>query len=88
MSHHLVLGAGGIGRATTARLVERGHTVTLASRSGQVTDRQVSEKLLATPPGRQTGHRSRPPSSPRPSAAALAWSSSATSMGTERFTPR
>ena len=39
MSHHLVLGAGGIGRATTARLVERGHTVTLASRSGQVTDR-------------------------------------------------
>lgn len=39
MSHHLVLGAGGIGRATTSRLVGRGHTVTLASRSGQVTDR-------------------------------------------------
>lgn len=39
MSHYLVLGAGGIGRATTARLVELGHTVTLASRSGRVTDR-------------------------------------------------
>ena len=39
MSHHLVLGAGGIGRTTTARLVELGHTVTLASRSGKVRDR-------------------------------------------------
>ena len=38
MSHHLVLGAGGIGRTTTARLVELGHTVTLASRSGKVRD--------------------------------------------------
>lgn len=36
---HLVLGAGGIGRATTTALVKRGHTVTLASRSGRVTDR-------------------------------------------------
>src|SRR5262245_11088527 len=39
MSHHLVLGAGGIGRMTTAHLVALGHTVTLASRSGKVTDR-------------------------------------------------
>jgi nucleoside-diphosphate-sugar epimerase len=39
MSHHLVLGAGGVGRATTAALVALGHTVTLASRSGRVTDR-------------------------------------------------
>lgn len=36
MSHHLVLGAGGIGRAAAARLLELGHTVTLASRSGRV----------------------------------------------------
>ena len=36
MSHHLVLGAGGIGRAATARLLELGHSVTLASRSGRV----------------------------------------------------
>ena len=39
MSHHLVLGAGGVGRATTAELVTLGHTVTLVSRSGRVTDR-------------------------------------------------
>jgi nucleoside-diphosphate-sugar epimerase len=39
MSHHLVLGAGGVGRTTTAALVALGHTVTLASRSGRVTDR-------------------------------------------------
>ena len=39
MTHHLVLGAGGVGRATTAALVGLGHTVTLASRSGRVTDR-------------------------------------------------
>jgi nucleoside-diphosphate-sugar epimerase len=38
MSHHLVLGAGGIGRHTAASLVARGHTVTLASRSGRVSD--------------------------------------------------
>ena len=29
MTHHLVLGAGGVGRATTAELVSLGHTVTL-----------------------------------------------------------
>ena len=39
MTHHLVLGAGGVGRSTTAHLVARGHTVTLASRSGVVRDR-------------------------------------------------
>lgn len=39
MSHHLVLGAGGIGRATTTRLTELGHTVTLVSRSGKVGNR-------------------------------------------------
>ncbi|MDN5767434.1 MAG: NAD-dependent epimerase/dehydratase family protein [Humibacillus sp.] len=39
MSHHLVLGAGGIGRTTTSHLVGLGHTVTLVSRSGRVTDR-------------------------------------------------
>lgn len=39
MSHHLVLGAGGVGRSTTAELVALGHTVTLASRSGRVTQR-------------------------------------------------
>jgi nucleoside-diphosphate-sugar epimerase len=39
MSHHLVLGAGGVGRATTAELVALGHTVTLASRSGRITER-------------------------------------------------
>jgi nucleoside-diphosphate-sugar epimerase len=39
MAHHLVLGAGGVGRSTTAHLVARGHTVTLASRSGVVRDR-------------------------------------------------
>ncbi|WP_404390022.1 NAD-dependent epimerase/dehydratase family protein [Humibacillus xanthopallidus] len=39
MTHHLVLGAGGVGRATTAALVRLGHTVTLASRSGRVTER-------------------------------------------------
>lgn len=39
MSHHLVLGAGGIGRHTAAHLAAQGHTVTLASRSGKVTDR-------------------------------------------------
>ncbi|OFE14299.1 hypothetical protein BA895_11335 [Humibacillus sp. DSM 29435] len=50
MSHHLVLGAGGIGRATTSALVERGHTVTLASRSGRVTDRPWE----ATSPGAVT----------------------------------
>lgn len=38
MSHHLVLGAGAIGRHTTAHLVGQGHTVTLASRSGRVAD--------------------------------------------------
>ena len=38
MSHHLVLGAGGVGRTTATRLVELGHTVTLASRSGVVRD--------------------------------------------------
>ncbi|MER7073063.1 NAD-dependent epimerase/dehydratase family protein [Terrabacter sp. NPDC000476] len=38
MSHHLVLGAGGVGRSTTAALVALGHTVTLASRSGRVTE--------------------------------------------------
>lgn len=38
MAHHLVLGAGGIGRSTTARLAALGHTVTLASRSGQVSE--------------------------------------------------
>ena len=36
MTHHLVLGAGGVGRSTTAELVALGHTVTLASRSGRV----------------------------------------------------
>ncbi len=35
MAHHLVLGAGGIGTLTATRLVELGHTVTLASRSGR-----------------------------------------------------
>ncbi|WP_330475452.1 NAD-dependent epimerase/dehydratase family protein [Terrabacter sp. C0L_2] len=39
MSHHLVLGAGGVGRSTTTELVALGHTVTLASRSGRVTER-------------------------------------------------
>ncbi len=39
MTHHLVLGAGGVGRATTADLVALGHTVTLASRSGRVNER-------------------------------------------------
>lgn len=39
MSHHLVLGAGGVGRSTTAVLVALGHTVTLASRSGRVAER-------------------------------------------------
>lgn len=43
MSHHLVLGAGGIGRHTAAQLVARGHTVTLASRSGTVTDRSRAQ---------------------------------------------
>ncbi|EWT01035.1 NAD-dependent epimerase [Intrasporangium oryzae NRRL B-24470] len=39
MAHHLVLGAGGVGRSTTTHLVARGDTVTLASRSGVVRDR-------------------------------------------------
>jgi nucleoside-diphosphate-sugar epimerase len=39
MTHHLVLGAGGVGRTTTAALVALGHTVTLASRSGRVAER-------------------------------------------------
>ncbi len=39
MTHHLVLGAGGVGRSTTTELVTLGHTVTLASRSGRVTER-------------------------------------------------
>ncbi|MBC9820294.1 NAD-dependent epimerase/dehydratase family protein [Terrabacter sp. MAHUQ-38] len=39
MTHHLVLGAGGVGRTTTAALVALGHTVTLASRSGLVAER-------------------------------------------------
>ncbi|RKT79671.1 nucleoside-diphosphate-sugar epimerase [Terracoccus luteus] len=39
MGHHLVVGAGGIGRSVTAHLVALGHTVTLASRSGRVTQR-------------------------------------------------
>lgn len=34
MSKHVVIGAGGIGRATAARLVEMGHEVVLGSRSG------------------------------------------------------
>lgn len=38
MAHHLVLGAGGIGRATAAALVARGEAVTLASRSGTSVD--------------------------------------------------
>ena len=50
MTHHLVLGAGGVGRTTTAALVALGHTVTLASRSGRV----------AHPaPGAQADHRRR-----------------------------
>ena len=47
MSHHLVLGAGGIGRTTTARLVALGHTVTLASRSGRVTDRPWARAAMS-----------------------------------------
>ncbi len=39
MAHHLVLGTGGTGRATAAHLVAAGHTVTLASRSGTVSER-------------------------------------------------
>ncbi|MFC7596153.1 NAD-dependent epimerase/dehydratase family protein [Terrabacter sp. GCM10028922] len=39
MTHHLVLGAGGVGRTTTAAFVALGHTVTLASRSGRVAER-------------------------------------------------
>ena len=39
MTHHLVLGAGGVGRATTSEFVALGDTVTLASRSGRVTER-------------------------------------------------
>lgn len=39
MGHHLVVGAGGIGRSVTTHLVALGHTVTLASRSGRVTQR-------------------------------------------------
>jgi nucleoside-diphosphate-sugar epimerase len=39
MSHHLVVGAGGIGRSTVDHLVRLGHTVTLASRSGLVSER-------------------------------------------------
>ncbi|MDV3219979.1 NAD-dependent epimerase/dehydratase family protein [Intrasporangium sp.] len=35
MAHHLVLGAGGIGRTTAAHLASRGHSVTLVSRSGR-----------------------------------------------------
>lgn len=35
MSHHVVLGAGGIGRATASRLVGLGQRVTLVSRSGR-----------------------------------------------------
>jgi nucleoside-diphosphate-sugar epimerase len=46
MSHHVVLGAGGIGRMTTARLVALGHTVTLASRSGKVTDRPWARAVV------------------------------------------
>ena len=34
MSHHLVVGAGGIGRATAAALTRSGHDVTLVTRSG------------------------------------------------------
>ncbi|WP_395659167.1 NAD-dependent epimerase/dehydratase family protein [Nocardioides sp.] len=34
MSHHVVVGAGPVGRATAAELVRRGHEVVLASRSG------------------------------------------------------
>lgn len=37
MGHHIVLGTGGIGRATAAHLVRAGHTVTMASRSGRTT---------------------------------------------------
>ena len=40
MGHHVVIGAGGIGRSTAAHLVEGGHEVTLGSRSG--TDPQVA----------------------------------------------
>ncbi|GAA2740247.1 NAD-dependent epimerase/dehydratase family protein [Terrabacter aerolatus] len=43
MSHHLVLGAGGVGRSTTTALVELGDTVTLASRSGHVSQRAWEE---------------------------------------------
>ena len=39
MARHLVLGAGGIGRHTALELARLGHAVTLASRSGHVTDR-------------------------------------------------
>ena len=35
MAHHLVLGAGGIGRSTAAHLLAAGHDVTLVSRSGR-----------------------------------------------------
>ncbi len=34
MSHHLVVGAGGIGRATASALTRAGHDVTLLTRSG------------------------------------------------------
>jgi nucleoside-diphosphate-sugar epimerase len=38
MGHHIVLGAGAIGRLTAAELVELGHEVTLISRSGTQLD--------------------------------------------------
>ena len=34
MARHLIIGAGPIGRATTTALQKRGHTVTIATRSG------------------------------------------------------
>ena len=61
MSHHLVLGAGGVGRSTTVALVALGHTVTLASRSGR-----VDELPCGTPtPTRSRSSPSTPATRPR-----------------------
>jgi len=38
MGHHIVLGAGSIGRGTAGELAAAGHTVSLVSRSGTPSD--------------------------------------------------
>ncbi|MCL2724946.1 MAG: NAD-dependent epimerase/dehydratase family protein [Polyangiaceae bacterium] len=50
MTHHLVVGAGPIGRALALRLIERGDRITLATRSGTAIDGTQGLRMDASDP--------------------------------------